>query len=79
MLSTIDLFVLRELILTRLFDLVALDATVQNDPKYKKYAQQVEKCLASFETMHEWPDFIAFLKQLLKVYDFRRKTSVATL
>ncbi|KAL5535972.1 hypothetical protein ACEPAF_4066 [Sanghuangporus sanghuang] len=44
----------------------ALDATVQNDPKYKKYAQQVEKCLASFEAMHEWPDFIAFLKQLLK-------------
>ena len=47
--------------------LVALDATVQNDPKYKKYAQQVEKCLASFETMNEWPDFISFLKQLLKV------------
>lgn len=40
---------------------------MQNDPKYKKYAQQVEKCLASFEAMHEWPDFIAFLKQLLKV------------
>ena len=47
--------------------IVALDATMQNDPKYKKYAQQVEKCLASFETMHEWPDFISFLKQLLKV------------
>ena len=47
---------------------VALDATIQNDPKYKKYAQQVEKCLASFESMHEWPDFIAFLKQLLKVW-----------
>ncbi|EJC98757.1 uncharacterized protein FOMMEDRAFT_170958 [Fomitiporia mediterranea MF3/22] len=50
----------------KLREQVALDATVQNDPKYKKYAQQVEKCLASFETMHEWPDFIAFLKQLLK-------------
>ena len=55
--------------ISRLFSdgIVALDATIQNDPKYKKYAQQVEKCLASFESMHEWPDFIAFLKQLLKV------------
>lgn len=46
---------------------VALDTITQNDPKFKKYAQQVEKCLTSFESMHEWPDFIAFLKQLLKV------------
>ncbi|OJT08448.1 Protein dopey [Trametes pubescens] len=36
------------------------------DPKYKKYTQQVEKCLNSFESVHEWADFIAFLKQLLK-------------
>ena len=38
-----------------------------NDPKYKKYTQQVEKCLSSFDSMHEWADFISFLKQLLKV------------
>ncbi|KAI5120784.1 hypothetical protein M0805_002411 [Coniferiporia weirii] len=50
----------------KLREQVALDVTIQNDPKYKKYAQQVEKCLATFENMHEWPDFIAFLKQLLK-------------
>ncbi|KAH8110602.1 Dopey, N-terminal-domain-containing protein [Phellopilus nigrolimitatus] len=50
----------------KLREQVALDATIQNDPKYRKYAQQVEKCLATFENMHEWPDFIAFLKQLLK-------------
>ncbi|GJE86225.1 Dopey, N-terminal-domain-containing protein [Phanerochaete sordida] len=37
-----------------------------NDPKYKKYTQQVEKCLASFDSVHEWADFISFLKQLLK-------------
>ncbi|KAI0375501.1 hypothetical protein BV20DRAFT_986250 [Pilatotrama ljubarskyi] len=37
-----------------------------SDPKYKKYTQQVEKCLNSFESVHEWADFIAFLKQLLK-------------
>ena len=29
--------------------------------------QQVEKCLNSFDNVHEWADCIAFLKQLLKV------------
>ncbi|KAH9920216.1 Dopey, N-terminal-domain-containing protein [Epithele typhae] len=36
------------------------------DPKFKKYTQQVEKCLSSFDSVHEWADFISFLKQLLK-------------
>ncbi|KAF8915027.1 Dopey, N-terminal-domain-containing protein [Mucidula mucida] len=38
------------------------------DPKYKKYTQQVEKCLNSFDNVHEWADCIAFLKQLLKTF-----------
>lgn len=38
-----------------------------SDPKFKKYVQQVEKCLNSFDDVHEWADCIAFLKQLLKV------------
>jgi len=38
-----------------------------SDPKFKKYVQQVEKCLNSFDNVHEWADCIAFLKQLLKV------------
>lgn len=38
------------------------------DPKYKKYTQQVEKCLATFDSVHEWADFIAFLTKLLKVH-----------
>ena len=38
-----------------------------SDPKYKKYTQQVEKCLSSFDNVGEWADFISFLKQLLKV------------
>ncbi|KAF8899262.1 Dopey, N-terminal-domain-containing protein [Infundibulicybe gibba] len=42
--------------------------TVASDPKYKKYAQQVEKCLNSFDNVHEWADCIAFLKQLLKTF-----------
>jgi hypothetical protein len=44
-----------------------IHAAYANDPKFKKYTQQVEKCLGSFDSVHEWPDFISFLKQLLKV------------
>jgi hypothetical protein len=46
---------------------VAQQQTFASDPKYKKYSQQVEKCLNSFDNVHEWADCIAFLKQLLKV------------
>ncbi|TFY81819.1 hypothetical protein EWM64_g2190 [Hericium alpestre] len=63
---------------------VALQQTYASDPKYKKYTQQVEKCLASFDNVHEWADFIAFLKQLLKTLqaymqfkDIPRKITVA--
>ncbi|KAJ6523556.1 Dopey, N-terminal-domain-containing protein [Mycena capillaripes] len=38
------------------------------DPKYKKYIQAVERCLNSFDNVHEWADCIAFLKQLLKTF-----------
>jgi hypothetical protein len=40
---------------------------VAADPKFKKYTQAVEKCLATFDNVHEWADFIAFLGKLLKV------------
>ncbi|PCH34091.1 hypothetical protein WOLCODRAFT_61246 [Wolfiporia cocos MD-104 SS10] len=40
-----------------------------SDPKYKKYTQQVEKCLSTFDNVHEWADFISFLKQLLKTFE----------
>lgn len=46
---------------------VVAQQTFASDPKYKKYTQQVEKCLNSFDNVHEWADCIAFLKQLLKV------------
>ncbi|KAJ8582095.1 hypothetical protein M405DRAFT_582865 [Rhizopogon salebrosus TDB-379] len=39
-----------------------------SDPKYKKYTQQVEKCLNAFDNVHEWADCIAFLKHLLKTF-----------
>ncbi|CAL1694342.1 unnamed protein product [Somion occarium] len=39
-----------------------------SDPKFKKYTQQVDKCLNSFDNVQEWADFISFLKQLLKTF-----------
>ncbi|KAG5643542.1 hypothetical protein DXG03_000683 [Asterophora parasitica] len=67
---------------------VDLDAVAKQtfalDPKYKKFTQQVEKCLNSFDNVHEWADCIAFLKQLLKTFqsytqfkDIPRKLIVA--
>lgn len=38
-----------------------------NDPKYKRFKQQVDKALQSFENVNEWADFISFLSRLLKV------------
>lgn len=39
----------------------------QSDPRFKKYTAAVDKCLASFDSVSEWADFIAFLSRLLKV------------
>jgi hypothetical protein len=65
-LSTI--FVLTYIICSNNLENIALaQQTFASDPKYKKYTQQVEKCLNSFDNVHEWADCIAFLKQLLKV------------
>ncbi|KAF9654142.1 hypothetical protein BDM02DRAFT_3152598 [Thelephora ganbajun] len=52
-------------------DLPAPTLLMQNyasDPKYKKYTQQVERSLSSFDNVQEWADFISFLKQLLKTF-----------
>ncbi|KAG6874376.1 hypothetical protein C0995_015112 [Termitomyces sp. Mi166 len=50
------------------FQLAVAQQAFASDPKYKKFTQQVEKCLNSFDNVHEWADFIAFLKQLLKTF-----------
>ncbi|KZO91887.1 hypothetical protein CALVIDRAFT_601960 [Calocera viscosa TUFC12733] len=44
------------------------DPALASDPKYRRYAQQVDKCLATFETINEWADFISFLTKLLKTF-----------
>ncbi|KAG8901217.1 hypothetical protein FRB99_005472 [Tulasnella sp. 403] len=51
---------------TRITDRANATTALSTDPKFKKYTQQVDKCLASFENVHEWADFIAFLTKLLK-------------
>ncbi|KXN85691.1 Protein dopey [Leucoagaricus sp. SymC.cos] len=50
----------------RLSERAMIQNNYASDPKYKKYIQQVEKCLNAFDNVHEWADCIAFLKQLLK-------------
>jgi hypothetical protein len=37
------------------------------DPSFKRYAALVDRALSAFDTIAEWPDFIAFLGRLLKV------------
>ncbi|KAH7907786.1 Dopey, N-terminal-domain-containing protein, partial [Hygrophoropsis aurantiaca] len=53
---------------TKTGERVATLNAVSSDPKFKKYMQQVEKCLNAFDNVHEWADCIAFLKQLLKTF-----------
>ncbi|KIK97672.1 hypothetical protein PAXRUDRAFT_824668 [Paxillus rubicundulus Ve08.2h10] len=53
---------------TRTGERAAAQQLFSSDPKYKKYTQQVEKCLNAFDNVHEWADCIAFLKQLLKTF-----------
>ncbi|MCO5589740.1 hypothetical protein L7F22_043708 [Adiantum nelumboides] len=45
---------------------VQSEKTLQSDAKFKKYAIAVEKCLATFDSVSEWADFISFLARLLK-------------
>ncbi|KAI8330957.1 Dopey, N-terminal-domain-containing protein [Choanephora cucurbitarum] len=40
----------------------------QNDPRFRKYVQLVEKNLQSFDAVNEWADIISFLGRLLKSF-----------
>ncbi|KIJ66430.1 hypothetical protein HYDPIDRAFT_26778 [Hydnomerulius pinastri MD-312] len=53
---------------TKTSERAAAQQLFSSDPKFKKYTQQVEKCLNAFDNVHEWADCIAFLKQLLKTF-----------
>ncbi|KAG9313948.1 Dopey, N-terminal-domain-containing protein [Chiua virens] len=53
---------------TKTGERAAAQQLFSSDPKYKKYTLQVEKCLNTFDNVHEWADSVAFLKQLLKTF-----------
>ncbi|KAI8640170.1 Dopey, N-terminal-domain-containing protein [Parasitella parasitica] len=40
----------------------------QNDSRYRKYVQLIEKNLQSFDAVNEWADIISFLGRLLKSF-----------
>lgn len=44
------------------------EKSLQSEAKFKKYSLAVEKSLATFESVSEWADFIAFLGRLLKTF-----------
>lgn len=57
-----------ELRLIQCTDILAAAASLlAADARYKKYTQQVERALSTFESVNEWADFISFLSRLLKV------------
>jgi hypothetical protein len=40
---------------------------LSKDPVFKRYATTVDRALAVFDTLVEWPDYIVFLGRLQKV------------
>lgn len=40
---------------------------LNNDPRYKKYVQLVERNLQSFDNVNEWADVNPFLSKIMKV------------
>ncbi|KAI8815780.1 Dopey, N-terminal-domain-containing protein [Fimicolochytrium jonesii] len=48
-------------------DLADINGEISRDPKYRRYAQAVDKILQSFDTISEWADVIGFLTRLAKV------------
>jgi hypothetical protein len=43
-----------------------LDLALASDPKFRKYANLLERTLLSIDQVNEWADFITFLAKLLK-------------
>ncbi|CCE73231.1 Piso0_000260 [Millerozyma farinosa CBS 7064] len=49
----------------------------QFSTKDKKYTQQIEKALGTFDLVHEWADYIAFLSRLSKALQLSNDSSSA--
>ncbi|KAF7726823.1 hypothetical protein EC973_008424 [Apophysomyces ossiformis] len=53
---------------SRLGKMDAREQAYQNDPRFRKYVQLIEKNLQSFDAVNEWADIISFLGRLLKSF-----------
>ncbi|KAI8985936.1 Dopey, N-terminal-domain-containing protein [Pilobolus umbonatus] len=53
---------------SELYDSQLREQAFQNDPRFRKYVQLVEKNLQSFDAVNEWADIISFLGRLLKSF-----------
>ncbi|KAK9453351.1 Dopey, N-terminal-domain-containing protein [Dipodascopsis uninucleata] len=42
------------------------DSSRKKDPKYKRYAANIDRALSLFESVEEWADYISFLGKLLR-------------
>ncbi|KAJ1498266.1 hypothetical protein HMI55_005025, partial [Coelomomyces lativittatus] len=40
---------------------------LSRNPRYKKYEAHLQRTLATFDTIEEWPDIITFLSRLIKI------------
>ncbi|KAL9539118.1 hypothetical protein MBANPS3_010455 [Mucor bainieri] len=52
----------------QLTEQVSTKTAFQNDSRFRKYVQLVEKNLQSFDAVNEWADIISFLGRLLKSF-----------
>jgi len=64
--------VLHTLVLQMQKSLTLLLVELLKDPSFKRYAALVDRALAVFDAIVEWPDYIAFLGRLLKVLPKRK-------
>jgi hypothetical protein len=47
------------------------------DPNFKRYSAVVDRALAAFETIVDWPDYIAFLAKLQKVTQLEKLSNIS--
>ncbi|KAK9450692.1 Dopey, N-terminal-domain-containing protein [Limtongia smithiae] len=52
------------------------DASRKKDPKFKRYAANIDKALSTFDEVKEWADFISFLGKLLRALQSHTSTQI---
>jgi len=54
-----------------------LTAELLKDPTFKRYTTVIDRALGAFDTIVEWPDYIAFLGRLHKVLSLSMRMSLS--